>query len=103
MKTPIRKLGNSQGVIIPKSMLAQARLQDEAEMVVEKGVIVAPMAASGESALFRPAMRLGGKRRLILLDQIFTLDKARLVRRVGTLGPATLRSALTALQQTFAP
>ena len=40
MKTPIRKLGNSQGVIIPKAMLAIARIQDEAEMIVEKGAIV---------------------------------------------------------------
>jgi antitoxin MazE len=40
MKTAIRKLGNSQGVIIPKPLLAQAGLEDEAEMVVEKGCIV---------------------------------------------------------------
>ena len=40
MKTAIRRLGNSQGVIIPKLLLAQAGLEDEAEMVVEKGCIV---------------------------------------------------------------
>jgi antitoxin MazE len=40
MKTAIRRLGNSQGVIIPKPLLAQAGLEDEAEMVVEKGCIV---------------------------------------------------------------
>jgi antitoxin MazE len=40
MKTVIRRLGNSQGVIIPKPLLAQAGLEDEAEMVVEKGCIV---------------------------------------------------------------
>jgi antitoxin MazE len=40
MRTVIRKLGNSQGVIIPKPLLAQAGLEHEAEMVVENGAIV---------------------------------------------------------------
>jgi antitoxin MazE len=40
MKTTIRKLGNSHGVIIPQMMLLQSGIQTEAEMSVEKGVIV---------------------------------------------------------------
>ena len=40
MKVVIRKLGNSQGVIIPKPVLAQVGLVAEAEMRVEKGAIV---------------------------------------------------------------
>ena len=40
MKTTIRKIGNSQGVIIPKPLLAQVGLHDEADMVVEKDCIV---------------------------------------------------------------
>lgn len=40
MKTTIRKFGNSQGVIIPKPVLAQVGLEDEAEMIVEKGAIM---------------------------------------------------------------
>lgn len=40
MKTTIRKMGNSQGVIIPKPLLAQAGLEDNAEMVVEDDAIV---------------------------------------------------------------
>ena len=40
MRTTIRKMGNSQGVIIPKPVLAQVGLTDEAELVVEKGAIV---------------------------------------------------------------
>ena len=35
MRTAIRKMGNSQGVIIPKPLLAQLGLEDEIEMVVE--------------------------------------------------------------------
>jgi antitoxin MazE len=33
-------MGNSQGVIIPKPVLAQVGLEHEAEMVVEKDAIV---------------------------------------------------------------
>ena len=40
MKTTIRPMGNSQGVIIPKPLLAQAGLEGEAEMTVEDGAIV---------------------------------------------------------------
>jgi antitoxin MazE len=40
VKIAIRRMGNSQGVIIPKPVLAQVGLTDEAEMVVEKGAIV---------------------------------------------------------------
>jgi antitoxin MazE len=40
MKIAIRRMGNSQGVIIPKPVLAQVGLEHEAEMVVEKGAIV---------------------------------------------------------------
>lgn len=35
-----KRLGNSRGVIIPKPLLAQVGLTDEAEMKVENGAIV---------------------------------------------------------------
>jgi antitoxin MazE len=40
MKTAIRKMGNSQGVIIPKPVLAQVGLVDEALMTIEHGALV---------------------------------------------------------------
>lgn len=40
MLTTLRKLGNSQGVIIPKPLLAQVGMSGEAEMKVENGAIV---------------------------------------------------------------
>lgn len=40
MKIAIRRMGNSQGVLIPKPVLAQVGLEDEAEMIVEKDCIV---------------------------------------------------------------
>jgi antitoxin MazE len=40
MKVAIRKIGNSQGVVIPKPILAQAGLEAEAEMTVEDEAVV---------------------------------------------------------------
>lgn len=40
MKIAIRKMGNSQGVIIPKPVLTQLGLEGEAEMSIERDAIV---------------------------------------------------------------
>jgi antitoxin MazE len=42
VKTAIRKMGNSHGVIIPKPLLAEigAKANDQVEMTVKKGKIV---------------------------------------------------------------
>jgi antitoxin MazE len=40
MKIAIRKMGNSQGVIIPKPILTQLGLDNEAEMSIERDAIV---------------------------------------------------------------
>jgi mRNA interferase MazF len=66
-------------------------------------VIVAPMTTKSGPAPYRPAITFQGKRGLILLDQVRTLDKIRLIKRLGTVSSATLNSALKTLQQVFAP
>lgn len=40
MRTAIRKMGNSQGVIIPKPLLAEVGLEDEAVMTIENDALV---------------------------------------------------------------
>ena len=40
MVTEIRRIGNSRGVIIPKLLLEEAGLENEAEIVLEHGSIV---------------------------------------------------------------
>lgn len=40
MKIAIRKMGNSQGVILPKPVLTQLGLESEAEMSIERDAIV---------------------------------------------------------------
>lgn len=54
--------------------------------VVTRSAIVAPMRTGSHPAPFRIAMHFQGKHGLILLDQLRTLDKQRLVRRLGSIG-----------------
>jgi len=65
--------------------------------------IVAPMTTGSQPAGFRIALTFQGKPGLILLDQIRTLDKSRLLKRVGALRPATLALTLQTLQAVLAP
>jgi mRNA interferase MazF len=66
-------------------------------------VIVAPMTTGSTPARFRIPLTFRGKAGLIVLDQIRTLDRARLVQRWGALRPPTLAATLQTLQAMFAP
>jgi mRNA interferase MazF len=66
-------------------------------------VIVAPMTTGSRPAAFRVPITFKGKTGLILLDQIRTLDKLRLVRREGAVTATTLKRTLGVLQAMFAP
>jgi mRNA interferase MazF len=66
-------------------------------------VIVAPMTTGSRPARFRISLTFQGKQGLILLDQVRTLDRARLVQRLGALRPVTLTATLQTLQAMFAP
>lgn len=66
-------------------------------------VIVAPMTTRGAASPYRVPCRFGGRVGQIVLDQIRTVDRVRLVRCLGRLSTATLRTALAGLQEMFAP
>ena len=66
-------------------------------------VIVAPMTTGSHPAAFRIPLTFKGKTGLIVLDQIRTIDKTRLVRREGTVQAATLKRTLLTLQTMVAP
>jgi mRNA interferase MazF len=65
-------------------------------------VIVAPMTTGSRPAAFRVPITFKGRTGLILLDQIRTLDKVRLVRREGAVTATTLKRVLGVLQAMFA-
>jgi mRNA interferase MazF len=64
-------------------------------------VIVAPMTTGNRPARFRVPVTFQGKSGLILIDQIRTIDKLRLVQRKGELTKKTLTQTLETLRETF--
>ncbi len=65
-------------------------------------VIVAPMTTGNRPAPYRVPVTFGGKKGLILLDQIRTLDKTRLQKKLGAVSVKTLSTTLNCLQDIFA-
>jgi mRNA interferase MazF len=66
-------------------------------------VIVAPMTTKGRPYPTRIPVRFRRKVGQIVLDQLRTVDKARLVKRLGSIDPATANRTLTLLAELFAP
>ena len=64
-------------------------------------VIIAPMTTKGRQAPYRVPITHDGKKGLVLLDQIHTIDKGRLVKRLGAVSNKTLGTSLNILQGAF--
>lgn len=64
-------------------------------------VIVAPMTTGSKPAPFRVPLTFQRKKGLVLLDQIRTVDKARLVKKAGAVSDLALSNALSTLQEFF--
>lgn len=64
-------------------------------------VIVAPLTSGSHPARFRVATRFRGTDGLILPDQLRTLDKRRLYKRLGRVERRTLEAALAVLREMF--
>ncbi|WP_017298231.1 type II toxin-antitoxin system PemK/MazF family toxin [Nodosilinea nodulosa] len=65
-------------------------------------VIVAPMTTRGKPYPTRVACQFEGKRGQIVLDQIRTVDKARLVKHLGQIASEEQRLLLAILAEMFA-
>lgn len=66
-------------------------------------VIVAPMTTKGRAYPTRVECAFEGREGQIVLDQIRTVDKQRLVLRVGRIDGPAQREVLTGLAEMFAP
>ncbi|WP_293223945.1 type II toxin-antitoxin system PemK/MazF family toxin [Ottowia sp.] len=80
----------------PCVVISPAELHDHL-----RTVIVAPMTSKGFAAPFRVPVTHAGTRGLIVLDQMRTVDKARLVKRLGAVSAKTLSATLAALREIF--
>jgi mRNA interferase MazF len=64
-------------------------------------LIVAPMTTGGHAYPFRPACRFAGKDGRVALDQLRTVDRERLRKRLGTLPPTALATVFGVLAEMF--
>jgi mRNA interferase MazF len=66
-----------------------------------RAVTVVPMTTGSRPAPYRISLRFRRKNGLILLDQLRTLDKQRMMRRLGMVDATTLSLTLAALREMF--
>jgi mRNA interferase MazF len=66
-------------------------------------VIVAPMTSKGNSYPTRIPCQFQGVKGQVVLDQIRTIDKSRMVKRLGSLSQVTQNKVLDSLAEMFAP
>lgn len=66
-------------------------------------VIVAPMTTKGRPYPTRVSCRFKGKTGQIVLDQIRTIDKERLAKKLGRIDRRAAETALSVLSEMFAP
>jgi mRNA interferase MazF len=68
-----------------------------------KTVVVAPMTTKGRAYPSRISCRFQGRDGQVVLDQLRTVDKVRLVRCLGKISRKTMTHVLGLLQEMFAP
>lgn len=66
-----------------------------------KTVIIAPMTSSTKKCPTRTPVEFQGKKGQIVLDQIRTVDKARLIKKIGRLKKNTYEKVVSTLQEMF--
>ena len=66
-------------------------------------VIVAPLTTKGQSYPTRVPCRFKGKDGQVVLDQLRTVDRSRLIRKLGKIDGKTAAAVLDVLQEMFAP
>jgi mRNA interferase MazF len=64
-------------------------------------VIVAPLTSTGKPFPFRIPCQFENRPGLVVLDQIRTVNRARLLRRLASLSGATLQRVLRVLREMF--
>ena len=71
------------------------------EMNMLKTIIIAPMTSKGFDFIFRPIIHFQEKDGLILLDQIRTVDKSRLIKKIGRIEEETAKTISSTLVEMF--
>jgi len=65
-------------------------------------VIIAPMTTAGREYPTRISCKFNNKKGQIVLDQIRTIDKTQLIKKLGSINPETQLEVVSILQRLFA-
>jgi mRNA interferase MazF len=65
-------------------------------------VIIAPLTTAGKNYPTRVPCEFQRKKGQIVLDQIRTIDKSRLIKKIGTIDPQVQAEVISTLQSMFA-
>ena len=71
------------------------------EINILKTVIISPLTSKGFDFVFRPRIEFDGKEGLIVLDQIRTVDKKRLVKKIGSVDADKAKEIAQTLVEMF--
>jgi mRNA interferase MazF len=96
------RLDSTEGHEIQKTRPCLVISPDEMNRFV-RTVIVAPMTTTGRVYPTRIAVTFQGRSGWIALDQMRTVDRRRLVQRLGRLSASAADEVLDALRRLFAP
>lgn len=95
-------LDPTQGSEIQKTRPCLVISPDEMNRFI-RTVIIAPMTSKGRDYPTRVGCTFQGKTGQVVLDQIRTVDKVRLVKRLGRIDKQTQADVLRGLGELFAP
>lgn len=66
-------------------------------------VIISPLTSKGQNYPTRVRCKFDGKDGQVVLDQIRTIDKSRLIKKLGQIDASTQEEVLKILSEMFAP
>jgi mRNA interferase MazF len=96
------RLDPAEGSEIKKTRPCLVISPDEMNQYI-RTVIVTPMTTKGRQYPTRVPIEFQGKQGQVVLDQIRTVDKSRLVKGMGKISAATQEKVLRLLGEMFAP
>ena len=71
------------------------------EINILRTVIIAPLTSKGFDFIFRPKIKFQNKEGLVLLDQIRTVDKKRLIKKIGKVDENKAKEIANTLVEMF--
>jgi mRNA interferase MazF len=93
-------LDPTMGAEIQKTRPCLIISPDEMNAYIQTAII-APMTTKARNYPTRVSCRFEGRDAHIVLDQLRTVDKARLLKRLGRINPATQKRVLSVLAELF--